>query len=89
MVRVLFIVERLKMYLGHYDSVIAKGTKGPDMQQEVVLMNGAKIPNGTHTDYEYWTYEHGKRKDIRPSYQNSEYVVFDVSQVRMRYLVQV
>jgi len=69
-----------------YKSVKGCGRQGPDPAHNIVLANGAIVPLGTQINYEYKDYA-GKR--VNPALGYNEYIVYDISQVRMRYLVQV
>jgi len=60
-----------------YNSTLGKGHTGPDWSTAIVLPNGVKVPY---------------RNSVVPSIgamANNEYIVYDVSQVRMRYLLEV
>eukprot|EP01133_Synstelium_polycarpum_P003444 gene3444-3911_t len=58
------------------------GRQGPDFNNSIVLTNGVTIPLGHPID--------NKAPESESfSLQMNEYIVYDVSQVRMRYLVQV
>ena len=60
------------------------------MKQQIVLVNGAKVPIGDVINYEYWRKDdNGKSKRVYVNSQHNEYIVYDVSQVRMRYMIQV
>ena len=66
-----------------YNSVKGLGKNGPSFKQSVVLANGAKVPCGKSINYKY---------DNTTTYRGlnyNEYIVYDTSQVKMRYLVQV
>jgi len=58
------------------------------MEQQVVLVNGARVPIGKVQPIEHWKEEDGKRRRVYLYSSHSEYIVYDVSQVRMRYVVQ-
>ena len=75
--------------LAPYKSVKGCGQTGPNMEQSITLVNGAKVPVGTRINYQYWEDKDGDRKQMTPSLSYNEYIIYDVSQVRMRYLVQV
>jgi len=62
------------------------GGAGPDPKYNEVLANGAIVPLGKRIQYNYKN-EKGER--IMPSLRYNEYIVYDISQVRVRYLVQV
>jgi len=62
-----------------YHSLCAKGSKRPSFSESIVLPNGVRIPIGsveTSQDQRSYTYY-------------SEYIVPDVSQVRIRYIVEI
>jgi len=65
-----------------YHSLVAHGRKGPSFEESIVLPNGVTIPIGAAND---------QRNDGKMKYLNyySEYIVPDVSQVRLRYLVEI
>jgi len=66
-----------------YKSVKGLGQTGPNLKQSVVLANGAKVPCGKHKRYKF-------NPNINPRTLNyNEYIVYDTSQIKMRYLVQV
>jgi len=69
-----------------YKSVKGCGRQGPDPAYNEVLANGAIVPLGKSIQYKYKN-EKGERIDPALSY--NEYIVYDISQVRMRYLIQV
>ena len=62
------------------------GRVGPDPASNIVLANGAIVPIGTQINYEYHNV-YGQR--VHPTLNYNEYIVYDISQVRMRYLIQV
>jgi len=66
-----------------YKSVKALGQKGPKLSKKIVLPNGCTVPIGPVINYYEGTNEE------QPVLHNSEYIVYDVSQIRIRYLVQV
>ncbi|GAM25600.1 hypothetical protein SAMD00019534_087750 [Acytostelium subglobosum LB1] len=61
------------------------GRRGPEFDNSIVLTNGVTIPLGTPVDTKEPTTDdwHGFNLNM------NEYIVYDVGQVRMRYLVQV
>ena len=67
-----------------YKSVKALGQRGPRKDKKIVMPNGCIVPVGKVVDY----YQ-GKQEERRPMLGESEYIVYDLSQVRIRYLVQV
>jgi len=69
-----------------YKSVKGCGTAGPDPKHNEVLANGAIVPLGKRIQYTYKN-ENGER--ISPTLRFNEYIVYDISQVRVRYLVQI
>jgi len=64
-----------------YKSVKAVGKQGPKLSKKVVLPNGCTVPIGPIVSYY-------KNNEEQPVLHNSEYIVYDVSQIRIRYLVQ-
>ena len=70
-------------YLDPFKSVKALGYSEPDMNQSVVLPNGCKVPCGKHMNHKF-------EKALHPHALNyNEYIVYDTSQIKMKYLVQV
>jgi len=69
-----------------YKSVKGCGTQGPDPAYNEVLANGAIVPLGKRIQYKY---KNEKGEKVNPSLSYNEYIVYDISQVRMRYLIQV
>lgn len=70
-----------KLPSGHH-SVKALGREGPDYSQSVILEDGVTVPCGPHMQYpqpEPGTYLY---------LQHNEYIVYHVSQVRLRYLLE-
>ena len=70
--------------------MLGKGNNSPNMEQQVVLVNGARVPIGKlkyHGNY-HEVEENGVKRRIYNYRQHNEYIVYDVSQVRMRYIVQ-
>ena len=65
-----------------YKSVKALGQEGPKPGKKLVMPNGCTVPIGEVTTYDFG-------KEERPVLSQAEYIVYDVSQVRIRYLVQV
>ncbi|CAD8079248.1 unnamed protein product [Paramecium primaurelia] len=71
-----------------YQSVKGCGRRGPDYKQSVVLSNGCKVPVGQCIDY-----PDPKKKDkdgnpIQYYLQHNEYIVYDETKVKFRYIVQ-
>lgn len=80
-----------------YLSVKGCGRMGPDMKRSVYLTNGAKVPLGPYIEnykideLNSTPEEILKNQEIQKKLmlQHNEYIVYNESQVRMRYLVQV
>lgn len=68
-----------------YKSVKGIGRHGPRMDHKITMPNGCVAPIGESIDH----YEGETDWNKIPRLQNNEYIVYDVSQVRFRYLVQV
>ena len=68
-----------------YKSVKGVGLRGPKPDYKIVMPNGCIAPVGEVVDF----YENERDYNKRPHLQHNEYIVYDVSQVRVRYLVQV
>lgn len=63
------------------------GRVGPKLKQGIVLSNGAVVPCGDVVENK----KTNKNDDIYywDRLQYNEYIVYDVSQIRIRYVVQV
>ena len=72
------------VFLAGYDSVKAEGRRGPDYKDEFYFGNGISIPLGKVIDYQY---EQQKQNMMFLNY--NEYIVYDSSQVQIRYLLEV
>jgi len=70
-----------KMDKGHH-SIRSLGKRGPDYDQTIVLHDGAKIPIGAVKKYDD-DKKHSSWNDF------TEFVVFDPTQVRIRYMLQI
>lgn len=68
-----------------YHSVKGVGRRGPGYKHTIVLPNGVKIPYGPLINY------HENNQDMlrQIQLQHNEYIVYNTSQIRMRYVVQV
>jgi len=65
-----------------YDSVLGLGRRGPDFSQSIVLPNGVRIPISGAV-------EHVRKADEPYRHlEYNEYIVYNPTQVRMRYLVE-
>lgn len=64
-----------------YLSLKGIGREGPDMPQSVVLDSGIRVPCGPLKKFE-------APEDVYVSLSFNEYIVYDVSQVRIRYMVE-
>jgi hypothetical protein len=58
--------------------------RGPDPNGKFVMNNGVEIPLGKTIDY-----HNPNDKNERPYLCHPEYVVYQNSQIRMRYLIQI
>eukprot|EP00826_Nyctotherus_ovalis_P008597 TRINITY_DN12235_c0_g1_i4.p1 TRINITY_DN12235_c0_g1~~TRINITY_DN12235_c0_g1_i4.p1 ORF type:complete len:471 (+),score=130.77 TRINITY_DN12235_c0_g1_i4:270-1682(+) len=63
-----------------FDSVKARGTRGPNMDKRLYLEDGSELPIGEIVEYKV-----NINSYMMPA---NEYIVFKPSQVRMRYLIQ-
>jgi hypothetical protein len=68
-----------------YLSVKGCGRRGPGYKHTLILPNGVKLPYGPVIDY----HEGNVEKQRLMALQHNEYIVYNTSQIRMRYLVQV
>ena len=67
-----------------FDSVTGVGRRGPDYTNLITLESGAKVPFGKYTEYDY-----SNEPMIHNNLylQHNEYIVYDTSQLKMRYLI--
>ncbi|ORZ03584.1 poly polymerase catalytic domain-domain-containing protein [Syncephalastrum racemosum] len=77
--------NRLQFEEGDYQSVKGLGEEGPNPANIIYDDSGVKIPMGPSIKYDY------SRREVytRPLVNMNEYVVYDESRVRIRYLVLV
>ena len=75
-------VEKLD---SHYHSVKGCGRRGPGYKHTVTAPNGVKIPLGKVINYNENKPELLKQMHL----QHNEYIVYNTSQIRMRYIIQV
>eukprot|EP00743_Colponemidia_sp_Colp-15_P005554 GILK01005975.1.p1 GENE.GILK01005975.1~~GILK01005975.1.p1 ORF type:complete len:563 (+),score=114.38 GILK01005975.1:1076-2764(+) len=75
--------EYLETAAPGFNSTKGVGLTGPDFAQSIVLQNGVTVPVGRLVNYP----QTGPFED-RATLQHNEYIVYDVSQVRVRYMVQ-
>ena len=68
-----------------YHSVKGCGRRGPGYKHTIVLPNGVKIPYGPVINYHEGNVELLKNYQL----QHNEYIVYNTSQIRMRYVVQI
>ena len=68
-----------------YHSVKGTGRRGPGYKHTVTCPNGVKLPYGKVINYSEGNVEKTKLYQL----EHNEYVVYNTSQVRMRYLVQI
>ena len=68
-----------------YNSVKGCGRRGPGYKHTIVLPNGVKIPYGPVINYHEGDVEKQKTLQL----QHNEYIVYNTSQIRMRYVIQV
>lgn len=77
--------QNIKELDAPYKSVKGLGQSGPNPDHKLVMPNGCVVPLGKMMDY----YENDTNWMNRPSLGLNEYIVYDISQVRIRYLVMV
>jgi len=75
-----------KKAIGGCKSVKGVSEEGPDPKQSVYLPNGTIVPVGEIVKLKL---PKGEKKPVYFNISSAEYIVYDESQVRMRYLVQV
>lgn len=76
------------LFIAPYKSVKGVGRRGPNFKQSIVLSNGATVPCGKVIDYPQDA-NNGGNPWAWNSLQHNEYIVYDTSQIKIRYLVQV
>jgi len=76
--------ENITSLKAPYKSVKGLGQRGPSPDHKVVMPNGCIAPIG-----EVVNYDHQNQGHFYHRLQHNEYIVYDVNQVRVRYLVQV
>jgi len=74
--------ENITALKAPYKSVKGIGRKGPSPDHKIVMPNGCVAPIGKVVDYDY-------NRNVWRHLNHNEYIVYDVNQVRVRYLVQV
>jgi hypothetical protein len=68
-----------------YHSVKGLGRRGPGYKHTIVLPNGVKIPYGPVINYHEGIVERQSKLQL----QHNEFIVYNTSQIRMRYIVQI
>ena len=68
-----------------FHSVKGCGRQGPGYKHTVTCPNGVKIPLGKVIEY----HENEEQKRRLITLSHNEYIVYNTSQIRMRYLVQI
>jgi hypothetical protein len=63
------------------------GRRGPGYKNIIVLPNAVKIPYGPVIDY--FANEKDPEKLRQIMLQHNEYIVYNTSQIRMRYVIQI
>jgi len=81
------------------NSLKAQGAQGPDHSKNIILPNGVQVPISPVIQYadeqsdvtlvKNFGNFRGVRRAYRSSIEHNEYIVFDESQVRIRYLIQI
>ncbi|CAK63631.1 unnamed protein product (macronuclear) [Paramecium tetraurelia] len=71
-----------------YQSVKGCGRRGPDYNQSVILSNGCKVPVGQCIDYPQPKKKDKEGNPVRFQLQHNEYIVYDETKVKVRYMVQ-
>jgi len=69
-----------------YHSTKGLGRTIPDPRKNVVLPNGVTVPAGTNTSAPEKVDRYGRSKY---NLNYNEYIIYDTSQIRMRYLIQI
>ena len=62
------------------------GRRGPGYKHTITLPNGVKIPYGPIINY---TENMNQQQQMMYALQHNEYIVYNTSQIRMRYMVQI
>ena len=76
-------VENLPFLKEGYNSLKSVSYRGPDLKKNFICNNGIIIPLGNIINYQ-------KGININQYItQNPEYIIYDVSQIKIRYIVQI
>jgi len=70
-----------------FNSVVGLGTQYSDFSEAIVLPNGVRIPIKPPKYNQFYTTEGNQQQQYR-SLPHNEYIVYNTSQVRLRYLVE-
>lgn len=65
------------------------GQRGPDYKQSITLANGCKVPVGNIVTYEQPDKKDKDGNKVVFCLQHNEYIVYDESKVKIRYMVQI
>jgi hypothetical protein len=67
-----------------FQSVKGVGQKGPDLAKSIYLPSGCVVPLGPVVEYKY-----DKKSQEKVHLGTNEYVVYDTSQIRIKYVVEI
>ena len=87
----LYQPENVEKLESQYQSVHGVGMRGPDYKQSLIHPDGIEIPSGPVIEYELDTFQKQQQKKGL-GYQglaHNEFISYNVSQVKMRYLLQI
>eukprot|EP01017_Pseudomicrothorax_dubius_P000029 TRINITY_DN0_c1065_g1_i2.p1 TRINITY_DN0_c1065_g1~~TRINITY_DN0_c1065_g1_i2.p1 ORF type:complete len:154 (+),score=45.35 TRINITY_DN0_c1065_g1_i2:37-498(+) len=65
---------------GNFKSTKGLGSQGPNFKKNIVLSNGCTVPIGPIIEY--------KNPGERLALSHNEYIVYDTTQIKIRYLIQ-
>ena len=81
----LYSAEYIEKLEHPYNSVKGCGRRGPGYKHTITLPNGVKIPYGKVIDY----FQNDPEQLRKMNLYHNEYIVYNTSQIRMRYVVQI
>lgn len=87
----LYLPENVEKLETQFQSVHGVGTRGPDYKHSLIHPDGVEIPSGPVIDYELDKYQKEQQKKGLgfQALAHNEFVTYNSSQVKMRYLLQV
>jgi len=87
-IKELYRAEYMESPPAGFNSVKGMGERGPDFTKSIVLPNGVIIPSGSMIAYPPVPEDIAKTLGYYSRIGRNEYIVYNTSQTRMRYLIQ-